>query len=291
MMRAGIFTVVYLCGAWLATAQITSTFDTDRDGWVAIDNQSGPNPTYQPNGGNPGGFISVIDGVGGTATYFVAPSKFLANKSAYFGGTLQFDLQVSVTPNSSTAGVRLRGGGITLVKLLTPEFSLPAIAPAWSTYSFRLDESVAWRVTSTTGPLATPAQIQSVLDSLTELAINGEYSTAAADGGGLDNVMLTSAADTDELEIYNGLSPGVVGQNDFFFLENIELRTDTQNNTVTIYNRWGSEIFKTTDYNNTTRVFTGLTNDGKKLPSGTYFYKIEFESNRKAETGYLVLKW
>jgi len=289
MMRAGIFSVVYLYGAWLASAQITSTFDTDRDGWTAIDNQSGPNPTFQPSGGNPGGFISVIDGVGGTATYFVAPLKFLANKSAYFGGTLQFDLQVSVTPNSSTAGVRLRGGGITLVKLLTPEYSLPAIAPAWSTYTFRLDESVAWRVTSTTGPLATPAQIQTVLDSLTELAINGEYSTAAADGGGLDNVVLESNA-PGELEIFNGLSHNGDGKNDSFLILNIELRADTQNNKVTILNRWGDIVFEIADYNNSDRVFKGFTNEGKELVTGTYFYKIEFSSGRPSETGYLTLK-
>jgi len=36
-------------------AQIISTFDTDRDGWTAIDNQSGPNPSYQATGGNPTG--------------------------------------------------------------------------------------------------------------------------------------------------------------------------------------------------------------------------------------------
>jgi hypothetical protein len=90
-----------------------STFDTDIDGWSSIDSNTGATPAFQATGGNPGGFIQVFDGVGGTATFYVAPAKFLGNKSACYGGTLKFDLQVSITPNSSTAGVRLVGSGKT----------------------------------------------------------------------------------------------------------------------------------------------------------------------------------
>jgi len=270
-------------------AQITSTFNSDAEGWMAIDNQSGPTPTYVPTGGNPGGFIQVVDGVGGTATYFIAPAKFLGNRSSSFGQLLQFDLQVSVTANSSTAGVRLAGGGITLVKLLTPEFSLPVVEPGWSSYAFRLDESVSWRITTTTGPLATNDQIQTVLASLTELAINGEYSTAAADGGGLDNVVLETGVE-NEIVIYNAVAPNGSEPNRILLLESIDTNSQTQTNKVTIFNRWGNEVFSIKDYNNSTRVFNGLSTEGKELPTGTYFYKIEFASGKPAITGYLSLK-
>jgi len=259
-----------------------STFDTDADSWTALDSNTGSTPAYQSTGGNPGGFIQVFDGVGGTATFYVAPSKFLGNKSVYYGGALQFDLQVSVTPNSSTAGVRLTGSGLTLLKLLTPEFTLPAIAPEWSSYSFKLDESVAWRVTSTTGPLATAEQIQTVLGNLTELAINGEYSTVGADGGGLDNVSLTGA----QVTVYNAVSPNNDLKNEYLRVDNIGLGE----NTVRIYNRWGDLVFETTNYNNDDRAFRGKDNNGNELPSGTYFYRIEFKSDRKPATGFLNLK-
>ncbi|HRJ31028.1 MAG TPA: gliding motility-associated C-terminal domain-containing protein [Cyclobacteriaceae bacterium] len=270
-------------------AQIISTFDTGAEGWTAIDNLTGPLPTYVATGGNPGGFIQVVDGVGGTATYFVAPAKFLGDRSASFGQLLQFDLQVSVTANSSTAGVRLTGGGLVLVKLLTPEFSLPVTAPNWSSFSFRLDESVAWRVTSTTGPLATNAQIQTVLASLTELAINGEYSTAAADGGGLDNVVL-GEANAPEIIVYNAVSANGDERNEILLLQFIDSNPLTQQNRVTIYNRWGDLVFETTDYDNQTRAFRGLNTNGDELPSGTYFYKLEFTSGQPMKTGYLSLK-
>jgi len=51
----------------------------------------------------------------------------------------------------------------------------------------------------------------------------------------------------------------------------------------------GSTVFEVDNYNNT-NIFKGLTNTGNELPSGTYFYKIEFASGRKTETGYLALK-
>lgn len=265
----------------LSTYSQQSTFDNDGDGWTALDSNTGSTPAYQSTGGNSGGFIQVFDGVLGTATFYVAPSKFLGDKSAYFGGTLQFDLQVSVTPNSSTAGVRLTGGGFTLVKLLTPDFDLPPVAPAWATYSFRLDESVAWRITSTTGAIATAAQIQTVLANLSELAINGEYSTVGADGGGLDNVSLTG----EEVIVYNAVSPNNDQKNEYFRIDNINL-TD---NEVRIYNRWGDLVFETTNYNNDDRAFRGKDKNGNELPSGIFFYKIEFTS-RAAITGFLILK-
>jgi len=286
-MKKILISVVFAVGCIVRSqAQIISTFDVDRDGWSAIDSQTGPNPIFQSTGGNTGGFIQVIDGVAGTATFYNAPAKFLGDKSSSYGAFLRFDLQVSITPNSNTAGARLIGGGITLIKLLPV---LPAVAPNWTSYSLRLDITENWRVGSSTGPVATEAQIRTVLTSLTGLAFNGEYNTAAADGGGLDNVILESSA-PGELEIFTGLSPNGDGKNDSFQVLNIELRADTQKNKVTILNRWGDVVFETTDYNNSDRVFKGLTNEGKELTTGTYFYKIEFTGGRKSETGYLTLK-
>jgi len=93
-----------------------------------------------------------------------------------------------------------------------------------------------------------------------------------------------------DIEIYNGISPNDDGLNDIFLIQYIDLLPDTQENKVTIYNRWGSKVFEVANYNNTTNVFRGLNDNGNALPSGTYFYKIQFNSGRKSETGYLTLK-
>lgn len=93
-----------------------------------------------------------------------------------------------------------------------------------------------------------------------------------------------------ELEIYNAVSPNNDLKNDFFYIRYIQLIPDARKNKVSIFNRWGARVFHITDYNETDRVFRGLSNNGTELPSGTYFYTIEFESGRKPILGYLTLK-
>lgn len=92
------------------------------------------------------------------------------------------------------------------------------------------------------------------------------------------------------ISVYNAVSPNSDGLNDILIIENIDALPDTQNNTVSIYNRWGSKVFEIDDYNNTTHVFKGLNNNGNELPSGTYFYKIVFLNTGESKTGYLALK-
>lgn len=92
-----------------------------------------------------------------------------------------------------------------------------------------------------------------------------------------------------EIEIYNAVSPNNDGLNDFFDLRYIDLLPDTQENKVTLYNRWGTSVFEVDNYTES-KAFRGISSDGKELPSGTYFYKIEFTSGRSTITGYLSLK-
>jgi len=93
-----------------------------------------------------------------------------------------------------------------------------------------------------------------------------------------------------DIIVRTGFSPNGDTRNDFFQIDYIDLFPDTQQNRVTIYNRWGDAVFEITNYDNQTRVFRGLNKNGNELPSGTYFYKIEFTSGRSTNTGYLSLR-
>lgn len=93
-----------------------------------------------------------------------------------------------------------------------------------------------------------------------------------------------------EIIIYNAISPNTDGLNEIFRIENIDLLADTKENTVTIYNRWGSKVFEVENYNNNDRVFKGLNQNGNELPSGTYFYKIVFPATGGKRNGYLEIK-
>lgn len=88
--------------------------------------------------------------------------------------------------------------------------------------------------------------------------------------------------------VYNGISPNNDGENDFLFIRNIDLLSPQ--NKVTIYSRWGDKVAEISDYNNDTNRFEGMSDSGKELSNGVYFYKIEFSDGKSELTGYLTLK-
>ncbi len=93
-----------------------------------------------------------------------------------------------------------------------------------------------------------------------------------------------------DIKIYNAVSPNNDGKNDILLIEHIVELEQTRRNRVTIYNRWGDLVWEGTNYNNGSVAFSGKTNGNDLLPSGTYYYKIEFTSGKKTVTGYLALK-
>ncbi|MGE0588000.1 MAG: IPT/TIG domain-containing protein [Cyclobacteriaceae bacterium] len=93
-----------------------------------------------------------------------------------------------------------------------------------------------------------------------------------------------------DINVYTGVSPNSDLRNDIWFIQNIATLPDTRDNKVSIFNRWGDLIFETTNYDNSERVFTGVNKNGDEVPSGIYFYKIEFTSGRSQVSGYLNVK-
>jgi len=94
-----------------------------------------------------------------------------------------------------------------------------------------------------------------------------------------------------DIIVYNGISPNGDLKNEIFRIKYIDAIPDTQNNKVTIYNRWGDVVFEVKNYDNDTRVFRGVNKNGNELPTGTYFYRIDFPPGlRDSISGYLTLK-
>lgn len=62
-------------------------------------------------------------------------------------------------------------------------------------------------------------------------------------------------------------------------------------NKVSIYNRWGDNVFEMNDYDHNAegRRFEGRGKNGQALPAGVYFYRIETQY-RTLLTGFLALR-
>ncbi|MBL7851772.1 MAG: gliding motility-associated C-terminal domain-containing protein [Cyclobacteriaceae bacterium] len=93
-----------------------------------------------------------------------------------------------------------------------------------------------------------------------------------------------------DIKIFNAVSPNGDGKNDYLFIQYIDAFPETQQNKLTIYNRWGVVVFEASNYDNTTDVFRGLSNSGAELPSGTYYYVLEFNSGMPKRNGFISLR-
>lgn len=76
----------------------------------------------------------------------------------------------------------------------------------------------------------------------------------------------------DRVHIYSGITPNGDGNNDIWQIDGI---TNFPSSVVSIFNRWGSLVWKAENYNNDDVVWRGTNQKGEVLPDATYFYIIE----------------
>ncbi|MBL7865834.1 MAG: gliding motility-associated C-terminal domain-containing protein, partial [Cyclobacteriaceae bacterium] len=93
-----------------------------------------------------------------------------------------------------------------------------------------------------------------------------------------------------EITVFNALSPNADGKNDAFYIQYIDALPNTKANKVAIFDRNGNVVFSIDNYDNQSRVFTGLSNSGTELPPGTYYYVLEFTSGLPKQTGFIALR-
>jgi gliding motility-associated-like protein len=94
-----------------------------------------------------------------------------------------------------------------------------------------------------------------------------------------DSLLLTANIPND---IYNLFTPNGDGFNDYFVVSDPYLIKDC---ILTIYNRWGREVYKSKDYKND---WDGTFN-GSPLPDGPYYYTISCGGNTQEVKGSVTI--
>lgn len=98
-----------------------------------------------------------------------------------------------------------------------------------------------------------------------------------------DTVSGCTATDYVTITVESGLffpttfSPNGDGENDTWVILGIEKYPDCL---LSIYNRWGQQVFQSTGYNNKEKAWNGEGNAGK-LNEGVYFYEIQLRDPEK----------
>ncbi|WP_174301375.1 laminin B domain-containing protein [Caulobacter sp. S45] len=166
-------------------SSIRSTFTSNAGGWTISGDVA--SQKWVSSGGDPGGYYSWVDAATGDIDYYNAPKSFLADKSAYLGGTISYD--ILDTGNGLTAyDVQLVGDGHTLQYTSTKDSNFPT-PNKWSAAKVYLDAGKF--IDTATGTAPSVTELKATLSNLTGLEIRAEY-VNGAESGGLDSVVLAT---------------------------------------------------------------------------------------------------
>jgi len=182
LSRLAVATCLALsAGACRAGTFAQSTFDSDHEGWTVTGDVHGFQ--WLPAEGVPPGCIKGVDDVSGYTWYFVAPTKFLGDKSGAYGNTLSYDIWISTRDGSpwNDACITLFG------PLDLYYYGLFPPAQAWTYFEVDLTETAGWKKGDGTAP--SEQEMRQTLANLTGLRIRAEYRTGD-DYAHLDNVTL-----------------------------------------------------------------------------------------------------
>ncbi len=100
------------------------------------------------------------------------------------------------------------------------------------------------------------------------------------------------------VEVYGEFSPNEDGINDWLKIKNIKSANNINrypNNTIKIFNRWGSLVWEASGYDNDKVKFEGVSNGratigkGEQLPVGTYYYMLDLGDGSPIIKGWIYI--
>lgn len=233
-----------------------------------------------PSGGTPifTGNLYSTGALSETTTYFVSSNSNLGGCESQ-----RYPVTIAVNPVNTLAAPDVT---CERVDNNTIRFSWPPVQDA-NGYEVSTDNGVSWKLPSG-GAFATfdvesrtSAEQKGV--SLIVRAINRTNNCAPREGNNSDEAFCTFFEKIDSnYKPNNAFSPNGDGANDVWIIgQELEFYPK---NTVTVFNRWGKEVFRTRGYNNKDNVF-----DAKGLDDGSYFYVITIPEVNVELTGYVMV--
>ncbi len=157
------------------------------------------------------------------------------------------------------------------------------------TFTIEQGDQNSYEVVGAQGTISTGAPFVFTSDPI---VISQPFFATLFDGYACSQVLVEASSPcefNDDVFVPESFSPNGDGINETFKIPGIE---GYPNNSIFIFNRWGSEIFKGSSYDNQNVVWDGSSPDALlpgSAPTGTYFYVLELGNGAEAITGFIQL--
>lgn len=174
----------------------------------------------------------------------------------------KFNLLVNYTVNSVSC-VGKHDGSIVLLKTNT------GITPQ------SLNYQIVW--SDTLCPTNDCAYVDSLPPGTYSVMVIAYDGSTPIDTVVLSNLTVLPSDQPCKIKPFTYISPNNDGQNDYFYIDNIEEYPD---NIVQIFNRWGQEIVSIKNYDNQENAW-GSKKYPIQVPGGTYYYLIDLNNTGK----------
>jgi gliding motility-associated-like protein len=144
-------------------------------------------------------------------------------------------------------------------------------------------------VTGLPGTLTTTPPYTFISEPLLE---SETYTVYVRDGTYCNQVTITGGSECvydDPIYVPESFSPNGDGINDVLVIPGIE---GFPGNTVSIFNRWGNELYRASGYDNRSVVWDGVSDSAViegLLPTGTYYYVVDLGDGSDVYKGFIFL--
>ena len=189
--------------------------------------------------------------------------------------------QVSLFVFDSTIDAADAGESFTQCQHLDTEVNLAALdATGTGTGS--------WSLVSGNGSISNPGDPNTLVTDLLEGISVFAWTITNGPCPSTSDTMIVEQEDCLTLIIPNAFSPNGDGTNDTYVIDGLQYYP---NNSIKIFNRWGSPVLERSPYNNDwAGISENSLNWGEELPESTYYYILDLGDGSDLYTGYIYLK-
>ncbi|MDB5269299.1 MAG: hypothetical protein JWP58_2339, partial [Hymenobacter sp.] len=255
-----------------------------------------------PNSGNTPNPVQVLRRVAGSGSFtsvgtVAASATTFTDNSAVDANANSYEYQLSLTNGCGTANTTGVAQTIRLQATATATAGgrdQGSTALTWNAFvGFPVKEYRIYRRSDA----GTPVLIATVGAGTLQYSATNNDPNATATGLGFSQNFRVVAASTDAtpllsnsnetsvsfanaVKTYNVITPNRDGQNDVLVIDNVSLYPG---NTFTIFNRWGREVYKTTNYQNN-------WGGDDSTPAGNYFYILTLPNGTSMKNWFEIIK-